>query len=106
MAYPILQQRTINYNDIQYNLEQPHHDPEREDSVLRELYEKRRTISAEWNQLFERETILMQKQNLSSEELDELDITNSRFRELLGGIEQLENGIHAIYMSKRAGSKE
>lgn len=77
-----------------------------EQDRLKELYEKRQSVSAEWDRLFERETALMQKQDLSGDELNELVASNSRFLELLASMEQLETEIHQIYMSKLEESKE
>jgi hypothetical protein len=63
-------------------------------------------MSAEWDKLFEGETALMGKGELSNEEVDELIAVNSRFLELLVNMEQLETEIHQIYMSQRQESKE
>lgn len=63
-------------------------------------------MSAEWDKLFERETALMEKGELSNEEIDELIAVNSRFLELLANMEQIETEIHQIHTSKREESKE
>jgi uncharacterized protein YdcH (DUF465 family) len=48
----------------------------------------------------------MQKQDLSTEELNELVASNSRFLDLLASMEQLETEIHQFYMSKLQEAKE
>ena len=63
-------------------------------------------MSAEWGKLFERETALIKKGELSNEEADELIAVNSRFLEMLANMEQLETEIYQIYMSQHQESKE